>query len=150
MFVLTNILFFILESTPNHFLVQAIHRGIVVQEFHLPLAGIPAVNHSPSRRRRVRANMATNEDISIASGPVTSVTAVDLTAEAAATTDACFICTNIFAFGERVVCPGCNNFLCLQCYASMDSFARGRNVNCPFCRRRLLSNTDDDELDSSV
>ena len=91
-------------------MVQAIHRGIVVQEFHLPLAGIPAVNHSPLRRRRVRANMATNEDISISSGPVTSVVAVDLTAEAAAATDACFICTNIFAFGERVVCLGCNNF----------------------------------------
>ena len=166
MFVLTNFYFiYFIESTPNHFLVQVIHRGIVQQEYHLPLAGVVAAlpisggpTPSPSRRRRVRANMAANEEISIASRPATSLNSasgsassvMDLISELQQG-NACFICTHEFSFAERVVCPGCSNFLCLHCYANMDRAAMdmGRNVNCPFCRRRLHSNAADDVFDIS-
>jgi hypothetical protein len=122
--------------------VQVIHRGIVQKEYHLPLAGVVATTPSPSRRRRVRANITTaNEERSVTS---VSSTSVALNAEQATTTNVnggCIICTNDFLISERVVCSGCNNFICVQCFGNMERVSMGRAVNCPFCRRRLYPET---------
>ena len=138
-----------LDQLSNIFIIKIFKNGIISHEYRFARNGFAeptTVSDTPSRRRRVRANMAAaNEDNSSLSG---SATTLDLTSEPQqSTTNACFICTNEFAFAERVVCPGCSNFLCLQCYANMERVAMGRNVNCPFCRRRLLTNSADDGFD---